>query len=221
MTDLAETDGLALRARMGDRIKDLILQRIVSGVYPPGSRLVQTRIAEELKVSQASVREALFDLEHLGCVVHEPYRGCTVRRFSIDELLEAFPVRAALEALAAELAAAAMTDDQLRELEQLYDKMLIAARRGDPHDHSLVDASFHSAIVHGARNATLERQWSLLEPTARTYITVSRPGIDLVALTEEHIPILNALKARNRKAAAKAMRDHLLHAAGFLSSHVA
>ena len=58
-------------------------------------------------MSQASVREALRDLEHIGCVVYEPYRGCSVRSFSIDELLEAFPVRAALEGLAARLAARA------------------------------------------------------------------------------------------------------------------
>ena len=42
------------------------------------------------------------DLEHIGCVIYEPYRGCSVRKFSTDELLEAFPVRAALESLAAD-----------------------------------------------------------------------------------------------------------------------
>ena len=57
----------------------MILQRIVEGSYEPGSRLVETRIAQELGVSQAPVREALRDLEQLGYVVHEPYRGCSVQ----------------------------------------------------------------------------------------------------------------------------------------------
>jgi DNA-binding GntR family transcriptional regulator len=94
-----------LRSSLRERIKDLMLQRIVSGEYAPGERLVETRIAQELGVSQASVREALRDLEHIGCVSYEPYRGCSVRTFSTEDLLEAFPVRAALESLAAQLAA--------------------------------------------------------------------------------------------------------------------
>ena len=92
------------RPVLRDRVKDVLLERIVSGGYPPGARLVETRIAQELGTSQAPVREALRDLEQLGLVVHEAYRGCSVRAVSAAELLEAFPVRAALEALAARLA---------------------------------------------------------------------------------------------------------------------
>ena len=57
------------RSSLRERIKDVMLQRIVAGEYAPGARLVETRIAQELRVSQASVREALRDLEHIGCVV--------------------------------------------------------------------------------------------------------------------------------------------------------
>ena len=101
------TEAPFTRSNFRAQIKDVILQRIVAGEYPPGARLVETRIAQELGVSQAPVREALRDLEQLGCIVHEPFRGCSVRAFSAEELLEAFPVRAALEALAARLAARA------------------------------------------------------------------------------------------------------------------
>ncbi len=106
MTESAATQTLPFtRSNLREQIKDVILQRIVEGSYEPGSRLVETRIAQELGVSQAPVREALRDLEQVGCVVHEPYRGCSVRAFSAEELMDAFPVRAALEALAARLAA--------------------------------------------------------------------------------------------------------------------
>ena len=70
--------------------------------------------------------------------------------------------------------------------------------------------------VHAADNATLERQWSLLEPFSRTYISVSQPGLDLLALSERHIPILDALRARDPDAAAAAMHDHLMEAAALL-----
>ena len=49
------------RVILRDQVRDLLLSRVVSGEYPPGSRLVETRIAAELGVSQAPVREALRD----------------------------------------------------------------------------------------------------------------------------------------------------------------
>jgi DNA-binding GntR family transcriptional regulator len=204
------------RSSLREQIKDVILQRIVEGSLEPGSRIVETRVAQELGVSQGPVREALRDLEQLGCVVHEPNRGCSVRDFSLEELLEAFPVRAALEALAARLAAERITKAELAELEQLLERMTKAARRGDAHDQSQANASFHATIVRAARNPTLERQWQMLEPYSRTYLTVSRPGIDLVFLSDRHVPILNALRSRDPAAAAQAMQEHLMGAADLL-----
>ena len=204
------------RSSLREQIKDVILQRIVEGSLEPGSRIVETRIAQELGVSHGPVREALRDLEQLGCVIHEPNRGCSVRDFSLEELLEAFPVRAALEALAARLAAERITKAELAELEQLLGRMTKAARRGDAHDQSQANASFHATIVRAARNRTLERQWQMLEPYSRTYLTVSRPGIDLVFLSDRHVPILNALRSRDPAAAAQAMHEHLMGAADLL-----
>jgi DNA-binding GntR family transcriptional regulator len=210
------TDPPFIRSNLREQIKDVILQRIVAGEYPPGARLVETRIAQELGVSQAPVREALRDLEQLGCIVHEPFRGCSVRAFSAQELLEAFPVRAALEALAARLAAEHITESELLRLAELLDTMRAAADRGDAHDQSQANASFHATIVRAARHATLERQWSFLEPFSRTYISVSQPGLDLRALSDRHVAILDALRARDGDAAAAAMHKHLMEAAELL-----
>jgi DNA-binding GntR family transcriptional regulator len=205
-----------VRGGLRAQVKDVILQRIVEGSLEPGSRIVETRIAQELGVSQAPVREALRDLEQLGCVVHEPNRGCSVRAFSAEELLEAFPVRAALEALAARLAAERITTEELAELDGLLERMRSAARSGDAHEQSQANASFHATVVRAARNRTLERQWQMLEPYSRTYLTVSRPGTDLVHLSDRHVPILEALRRRDPAKAREAMEEHLLGAADLL-----
>jgi DNA-binding GntR family transcriptional regulator len=139
-----------------------------------------------------------------------------VRAFSADELLEAFPVRAALEALAARLAAERITEPELLRLAELLETMRAAARRGDPHDQSQANALFHATVVQAARNPTLERQWSFLEPFSRTYISVSQPGLDLLALSERHVPILEALRVRDADAASEAMHRHLMEAADLL-----
>jgi DNA-binding GntR family transcriptional regulator len=121
-----------------------------------------------------------------------------------------------LEALAARLAAERMTEEELLLLAELLERMRDAARRGDAHDQSQANASFHATIVRAARNSLLERQWSFLEPYSRTYLTVSQPGLDLQALSERHVPILDALRARDGDAAAEAMQKHLMDAADLL-----
>jgi DNA-binding GntR family transcriptional regulator len=181
---------------------------------------VETRIAQELGVSQAPVREALRDLEQLGCVVHEPFRGCSVRALSAEDLLEAFPVRAALESLACRLAVERISERELGQLDALVEEMRAAHDRGDPHGQSQADTRFHATIVRAARNTTLERQWSLLEPFLRTYISVAR-GADPRSLPERHVPILDALRARDGEAAAAAMHQHLMDAAELLRSGTA
>jgi DNA-binding GntR family transcriptional regulator len=201
------------RPALRDQVKDVLLERIARGDYGPGERLVETAIARELGISQAPVREALRDLDQLGLVVHEPNRGCSVRKVSPRELREAFPVRAALEALASRLAAPRIGDADLARLDALLEEMVAAARVADPLAQAHANARFHATIVAAAGNETLERQWSTLEPFARTYLTSVQADVDLEQLAERHRPIVAALRSRDGETAARVMHDHLIEAA--------
>ena len=88
-----------------DWIKDVLMDRILDGFYQPGERLIELKIAKELNCSQGPVREALRDLEGLGLVEHERYRGTRVRCLSKQEMIDAYEIRTVLEELAAQLAA--------------------------------------------------------------------------------------------------------------------
>jgi DNA-binding GntR family transcriptional regulator len=198
------------RVVLREQVKEVLLERILSGAYPPGSRLVETRIAQELGVSQAPVREALRDLEQLGLADSEPFRGSSVRELSVEELLEAFPVRAALETLAAMLAATSITEAELSRLEELIGEMRVTR---EPLAASTADAGFHETIVEAARNATLARLWQHLQPHARTFISLSLPASAHGSLADRHEPILAALRRRAPEAAAAAMQEHLADAA--------
>ena len=204
------------RDPLSTQIKDVIVQRIIEGRYPPGARLVETRIARELGVSQAPVREALRDLESVGVVESFAFRGARVRLPSSEELIEAFPVRAALESLAAAEAARKIDDEQLDELEALISAMVEAAQRGDAHGQSMANARFHGLVVHSAGNSILEHHWALLEPFARTYLTATKAHVDLMHLAERHRKILEPLRRRDGAAAANAVREHLMEAALWL-----
>lgn len=205
-----------LRNVLRSQVKDVLMERIIEGRYKPGARLVETQIARELGVSQAPVREALRDLESVGMVESFAFRGARVRKPTREELIEAFPVRAVLESLAASEAARRITDDQLEQLEQLIVDMESAAKHGNAHEQAAANAEFHALIVEAAHNSTLERLWVFLEPWARTYLTAARSGVDLNELAVRHKKILKPLRERDSEAAAAAMREHLLEAGRWL-----
>ena len=214
MTD----DGSISRSVLAEQVKDRLLQDILSGRYPPDSRIVETRVAREVGTSQAPVREALRGLEALGVVEIMPFRGARVRRPSLTELLEAYVVRAELESLAARLGVPTMTDGDLAEIEELYAAMQRAAASGDRHDVATRDAAFHARILALAHNATLERVWRSMEPFSRTYITLVSPGADAQWTADLHPAILRSLQARDAMAVEAALRHHFAEASAHLAS---
>jgi len=210
---------LISRSVLSDQVKDHLLQAILDGRYPPGARIVETRVARDLGTSQAPVREALRDLEALGVVETTAFRGARVRRPSSAELLEAFVIRAELESLAARLAIPRLTDDDVAELAGYIRVMQAAATSDDTYEEATADAAFHGRIVELAGNETLERVWRTLEPFSRTYITIVAPGADRLQIADEHEPVLEALRQRDTALAVTVLHQHFANAAAMLGSH--
>lgn len=196
------------REVLSQQVKERILTWIVQGDLAPGSRLVETKLAQQLGTSQAPIREALRDLATLGFIETKPYKGSWVRRPSKRELIEAVEVRAELESLAARLAAERRNDTCVSDLEELLEAMSAAADRGDAYEQAQKNALFHARIIEAAENETLRRHWSLLEPFGRTYVTASTAGIDLHYLGDRHHGILDAIRDRDPELASQLARVH-------------
>jgi DNA-binding GntR family transcriptional regulator len=196
---------------MRDQIRELIIQRILDGTYQPGQRVVELQLVQELGVSQAPVREALRDLEAMRFIQTEPYKGARVRKVTKAELTATYPVRAALEELAGQMAAPHVDNTMLRMLEAEIQNMLEAARTKDQHGLLVHDARFHELIVEGAGNSVLLDSWSGLRIEAYTLVSVIKSDEDLIAIANTHLPILDALRQRDGELAGKVMRDHIEH----------
>jgi DNA-binding GntR family transcriptional regulator len=199
------------RTVLREQVKQLLLERILDGRYRPGDRLVETRIAEELGTSQAPVREALRDLELLRFVESEPFRGARVRAFARNELLEIYPVRAALEEVAAREAARRLDGAGVAALRAELDGMRRAAGSGDLHAQVEHDVRFHRLIVEASGNRTLLDVWVSLRIEARTIVTMLSIDTDPYDLADMHAPILDALEAGEPDRAGDAVRSHLEH----------
>jgi DNA-binding GntR family transcriptional regulator len=199
---------MIIRNVLSDQVKDYLLTAILAGEFPPGSRIIETRVARHLGVSQGPVREALRDLEALGLIDSTPYQGARVRQLNKAELLEAYDVRAVLESFGARLAIPRLSDADLLELEGYVTSMQQAARSGDENEQARVDVAFHSRIVAISGNQVLQRLWRYLEPVSRTHITYILPGVDADLIAGLHQPILEALRARDTALADQAIHDH-------------
>jgi DNA-binding GntR family transcriptional regulator len=193
------------RTVLREQVKEVLLERILAHEYAPGDRLVETRIAQELGVSQAPVREALRELETLRFVESAPFKGAWVREVRDRELAEIYPIRAALEDVAARVAAERLVG-KVAPLEREIRAMAKAKDLGKQVEH---DVRFHKLIVEASGNARLIELWSSLQVDARTMITALRTRLDAVEVAKRHEPIVDALRRQDADAAGQEIRRHV------------
>jgi len=192
-----------------EEIREQLIEDILNGRLPPGARIVETRIAQQFGVSQGPVREALRDLELFGFVVSSPFRGTQVRKISTDDLLEIYPIRAAIEGVAARTAALQIDDATLDHLEDLIAKMREAAANDDAHAQAHLDGAFHHAIIKAAGNRMLEHVWQTMRLSITTCVTHAVTHRSLHEITERHVPVLAALRDRDPVRAEAELRHHI------------
>jgi DNA-binding GntR family transcriptional regulator len=196
------------RTVLREQIKEILLERILRGELQPRERLVETRLARELGTSQAPVREALRDLQLLRLVESEPFRGARVRAVDDEQLLPVFPVRMALEELAAR-EAASRADGDVASLEHELEEMRRAAVAGDWRTQIAHDLAFHRALIELADNEPLLQSWLVLGIEVSTAFATYWTYWDQLDVAEFHVPIVEAIRARDPARAASEARKHV------------
>lgn len=154
------------------------------------------------------MREALRDLQSLHLVESEPFRGARVRGVDDSHLLAVFPVRAALEDLAARQAAE-REDRDVGPLEREVDAMRKAATRGDWRTQISHDLAFHRALVELAGNEPLLQSWLVLGIDVSTAFATYWTYWEQEELAEFHVPIVEAVRAGDPARAAAEARKHV------------
>ncbi len=192
-------------------VRDALTQAIMRGHFQPGERLVESRVARELGVSQATVREALRDLERTGLVVYTTNRGCVVRRLSRADVAEMYEMRALLEGEAAQRAVDRLGATELDELDRLVDDMIRAGQAGEMTEMIELDVRLHRAIVEAADHALLTRLWSTIQPALWTRVAVVGV-LDLSpeVLAERHRAVVDGLRSGDPADARGGIVHHLL-----------
>jgi DNA-binding GntR family transcriptional regulator len=197
------------RRLLRDEIRERLMEDILRGRLKPGTPLAETHVAREFGVSQAPVREAFRDLELLGFLEKSAFRGARVRHISRNEVAEIYPVRAGLEGVAARAAAVRIDEAALQRLEELLEVMREAAAQGDEQQQVEADIAFHETIIEASGNGLLMQLWQAMRLATTTFLTISLAHRPLAELAERHVPLLEALRAKDPDAAEAAMRRHI------------
>ncbi|MEW5899764.1 MAG: GntR family transcriptional regulator [Bacillota bacterium] len=195
-----------------DVVFETLRDAIIQGRLKPGERLMEIQLAEEMGVSRTPVREALRKLELEGLIVMIPRKGAYVAGISVKDIVDVFEVRAALESLAAGLAAERITDQELEELERAL--VQISEASGSNLDAVVrTDTNFHEIIYRASRNQRLTQLITNLQEQIQRFRTTSlaQPGRTKTAI-EEHRKIVEAISERNVELAQALAREHIENA---------
>jgi DNA-binding GntR family transcriptional regulator len=224
------------RRALVDKLASQLHARVLSGELPSGTRLRQEALAEEFGVSRTPVREALRKLQAGGLVELQPNRGAVVRGLSPREIRDAYEVRAALEALAAGLAAERINREQLQRLSRVQDEFrtalekTVARRRGgrevgerEIRRWGSANDDFHQTIHEASGNKVLAGTLAQLHrnfPRDLSRLVVSESTTMLEANVREHEAILEALSRHDATAAYELMKRHVDRAGSLVTLRV-
>ncbi|RJQ75230.1 MAG: GntR family transcriptional regulator [Desulfobacteraceae bacterium] len=197
----------------------IIKDRIYSGYYWPREQLVESKLAEEMKVSRTVIREVLRELALKSIVTILPHKGAFVAELSYKDMIETLALEAILESSAAYLSTPRLTNAQIAELHGLLEH----SKKLDHQDiQSWADYNwqFHKIIITACGN---QKMISLIRDNVRFvkywFVKLTLPE-EIIERTVAHDNILDAIERRNAALVRELMENHLLFAANDLLSRI-
>jgi DNA-binding GntR family transcriptional regulator len=196
-------------SKKDDVLEDL-KSKIVSGEIAPGSWITEREIGEMYAMSRTPVREILWNLATLNIIEAAGDRGYRVIKYTIEDIIEVFNARKAIEGECARLACLCNDMDYDSRVKELQQELLAAETGEDPAMLVEIGSKVHQFIQEKANNKYLSafniRIYSLvgiIRNTTKAYIAIEKES------KLGHQEILEALAAKDGLRCARAMRRHL------------
>ena len=198
---------------LAEQVLTKIQTAIIKGEIPNGSKINEQELAATYGISRGPLREAISRLESQKLIERIPHVGARVVSLDINELSDLFKVREVLEGMAAQLAAENMTEDEIKELENLLlsHEQSEQLQQGDSYYQQQGDLDFHYLIITGSKNRTLINTLTIdLYHIIRMYrfqcsAETTRPQ----KAFKEHRRIVEAIAARDGELAQLLMKRHI------------
>jgi DNA-binding GntR family transcriptional regulator len=195
------------RQSLGQTVADTLREAIYGGRFRPGDRIAQATVAQELSVSQTTIRDAFTTLEREGLVVRGAHQGAVVTKLSRADVDEIVSLRTTLEAMAVRRLIQQATAEQVAQLEENIQTMQATATAGQVAD---LDLQFHELLVRFANHKRLYACWQ----TLKTQIKLLMVGHNLrerrarQQTVENHRQLMRWIKARDEARAVDHVQRH-------------
>jgi len=203
-----------------ERVYEAIRNDILNGRFSPGTRMIESRLAQQIKTSRTPIREALHMLEREGLLISVPRVGYRVKSLDWDEVEEICEIRAVNETLAARWAMERISPKDLAALEQNVAASEARVKAGDPRSFVEFDAEFHEILARASGSVRLLELCQLLRRHMLRYRidSVFHEETALGAIAG-HRQILACFKKRDGARLEEAVRSHLEWAKRSIQQH--
>lgn len=195
-----------------------IRERILSGLLPPGERILEVALSEELGLSRTPLRSALMQLEQEGLLQRRTGPGYNVSRFTLDDVIDAIELRGVLEGVAARRAAErGVTPALADKLDSILDDIDQAlSGEVDLDAYSAGNKAFHDLLAVLCRSRMIDTELQRVtrlpfaSPVAFLYeARTSQAFIDSLPIAQrQHRDIAEAILSRQGSRAEAIAREH-------------
>lgn len=206
------------RSSLSNQVSEHLFQLMIHGVLKPGNKVNELALAKSLGVSRNPIREAIRKLEQKGILVTEPGRGAFVRELNDKDINEIGELRLLIETTALRRSWKKVNQQVVDELRHIVAEMERAARDGLAERLVEFDFDFHAKIVSLAGNSRFDRVFRDVFDEMRVVVALLDLQSDPIRNgARDHIPILEAIEARDVKTATRALEAHIRQSWGRLS----
>lgn len=193
-----------------DEIFERLLVAVMEHRLPPGTQLVEARLAAIFKVSRTKVREAIGRLVHDCIATNIPNRGAFVSSPTVTQAREVFAARRLIEPALVREVARKVQPHQVAALRAHLERENAAQRGGEKRQIITLSGEFHFLIADMAGNSFLSRTLRELETlSALIIILFGTPTHE--ACPSDHPALVDAIEAGDEALAADLMLHHLAH----------
>ncbi|MFF0487744.1 GntR family transcriptional regulator [Nocardia sp. NPDC004068] len=198
------------RQSTAEMIADRLRTAISRGALAPGAQLVEADLAAQFDVSRGPVREAMQRLVSEGLLHSVRHRGIFVIELSLEDVVDVYRARTALEGGALELILDGRRETAYAALESSVTAMLAYAAAGDAAGVSDADQGFHEALVESAGSPRLTRAARTLFIETRMCLgALETTYADVRVQAQEHVDLREAIGSGDPGRARKLLVDHM------------